>query len=247
MVKLPLLAALTTLFAMPISRGYSELSNNNYRSYLLTEQNERGNYTVTGIADGYLNSSYIRIYQFNENPIDEIADTAFAGTSFSSIVLSRDITHINRAVFENATNITHINFTGSKEEFQSLNLSFDIEKVSFYAVDEGFIYYWNSEIRPEENTNICNISRDKFSTVYGLYKSLIKTDLDKVDSYVDVAGAKISDSMKELINVFSEQGSQKKKDEWNQTGAITLIIVIAVIGMTSITVFFLLKTKNIIN
>mgnify|MGYP003505523415 FL=1 len=35
-------------------------------------------------------------------------------------------------------------------------------------------------------------------------------------------------------------------EEWNQKGAITLILIIAVIGMTSITVFYLLKTKQII-
>lgn len=239
------------LMAVSLSRPISSTSKvhrdvSSYRSKLITEVNERGNFTVTGINPNYL-ADDIRIYQFDDNPIDEIADSAFSGTSFTSVTISKDITRINNAVFENATNIKNIQFTGSKEEFQTLNLSFDIQKVSFYAVDEGFIYYWNTQIRPEENTNICNITRDQFSYVYGLYKNLVKADLDFVDAYQDLAGAKISDSMKELITIFSENSSQNKKDEWNQTGAITLIIVIAVIGMTSITVFFLLKTKNIIH
>ena len=252
MVKFALLPLLLSFlsFAKPVQspkRWFPYDTNTNYREKLITEVNERGNYTVTGIVAEYYNSDSIRVYQFDENPIDEIADTAFVGTTFDTVVISKDITYVSDTAFNNASNIQYIKFTGSKEEFQSLNLSFDIQKVSFYAVDEGFIYYWNTQIRSEENTNICNITRDQFSYVYGLYKNLVKADLDFVDAYEDLAGAKISDSMKELITIFSENSSQNKKDEWNQTGAITLIIVIAVIGMTSITVFFLLKTKNIIH
>ncbi len=241
-----ILGGLALSFNSPKVKSYDH-ADSTYRTHLITEENERGKYTVTGIADGYLDKDTNRIYSFNDNQIDEIADTAFSGTSFSTITFSKDITHINNAVFENAPNITKILFTGSQEEFEALNLSFNISNVSFYQVDEGFINYWNTNIRPSENTNICDITREKFSTVYGLYNHLIKSDLDIVNNYVDLANAKISDSMKELINVFSESGSQTKKDEWNQTGAITLIIIIAVIGMTSITVFFLLKTKNIIH
>jgi hypothetical protein len=118
--------------------------------------------------------------------------------------------------------------------------------ISYYSCDEGFINYWNENIRPNENSNICDITQSTFSEVYSLYKSLSNEDLETVDSYVDLADAKISDSMKELISVFTKTPNAPKNTEWNQTGAITLIMIIAVIGMTSITVFFLLKTKNII-
>lgn len=218
-----------------------------YRSFINTEVNERGNYTVTSVKDDYLAASNIRIYKFDENPIDEIADTAFVGTAFDSVVISKDITHINNAVFENATNIVNIYYTGSLEEFALLNLSFDANHVYPYSVDEGFINYWNSNIRTNKDINICNITRDQYNQTMTLYNDLIKTDVDVVNNYVDAAGYKISDSIKELIRVFSDIPSPKKKDEWNQTGAITLIIVIAVIGTTAITIFYLLKTKNYIS
>ena len=218
-----------------------------YRSFINTEVNERGNYTVTSVKDDYLAASNIRIYKFDENPIDEIADTAFVGTTFDSVVISKDITHINNAVFENATNIVNIYYTGSLEEFALLNINFDVNHVYPYSVDEGFINYWNSNIRTNKDINICNITRDQYNQTMTLYNDLIKTDVDVVNNYVDAAGYKISDSIKELIRVFSDIPSPKKKDEWNQTGAITLIIVIAVIGTTAITVFYLLKTKNYIS
>ena len=68
-----------------------------------------------------------------------------------------------------------------------------------------------------------------------------------MDAYTDLAGSTIKDSMKELNRHFATPDGAKKSEEWNQTGAIILIIIIAVIGMTSITVFFLLKTKQIID
>ena len=218
-----------------------------YRSYLNTEDKGDGSYRVTSVKDDYKGSSDIRIYRFEENPIDEIADTAFVDTTFTSVVISKDITHINDAVFTNAPNITNIYYTGSLEDFAKLNLSFDTNHVYPYSVDEGFINHWNEVIRPNSGINICNdVSRDTYLYTLGLYNRLSKADLDIVNAYEDAAGAKIGDSMKELINHYKESGSQKRSDEWNQTGAITLIIVIAVMGTTSIAIFFLLKTKNII-
>ena len=210
----------------------------------MTEQNERGKETVTGVSYVPLQHQ-VRVYSF-DNTVDEIAANAFAGTDVHEIVLSKDIAYVTNDSFNGINNIY---YTGSKEEFQALGLSFDINHVYAYAVDEGFINYWNTVIRPTADVNICNdVSKETFGYVYGLYKDLIQSDLDVVNNYEDAAGAKIGDSMKELIRLYaSEQGSQKKKDEWNQTGAITLIIVISVVGMTSIAIFFLLKTKKIID
>ena len=80
-----------------------------------------------------------------------------------------------------------------------------------------------------------------------MYKSLSNDDLAVVDSYVDCSDAKISDSMKELIHHFQEDEPAQQNDEWNQTGAITLITFIAILGMTFISIFYLFKTKHIIN
>ena len=105
-------------------------------------ENERGNYTVTGIKTNHLSDNNIRIYKFDDKPIDSIADNAFVDTTFNSIVLSKDITYISDAVFESAPNIKNIYYTGSCDEFTSLNLSFDINKVYPYSADEGFINFY---------------------------------------------------------------------------------------------------------
>lgn len=240
MVKLLFLPLLSLAFALSPKQANESV---NYRDYLNTSLNERGNYTLDSINS--FSGNEFRIYHYDDLLIDEISDNAFSGTSFSSLVLTNSVTHINQAAFENASNIKTVSFTGSKEEFDSLGISFS--KITYYAVDEGFINYWNKNIRPESTSNICSISQDTFNHVNDLYKNLSDEDLKAVNNYVDLANVKISESMKELIRVFATPEPAKKNDEWNQTGAIILIIFIAVIGMTSITIFYLLKTKNIIH
>ena len=241
MVKIALLPLLAFLLPFSAVKPSVEDYHDSFDDILITETNERGNKTLNGVTTS---DAPVRIYA--EFGIDEIADTAFQDKQFTSVMISNFVTHMTDNVFVNS-NITTVNYTGSKEEFSALNLSFDINHVNEYAFDEGFISYWNEEIRPEENTNICNITQQTFSKVYNLYKALETNDKNFVDAYEDKGGAKIKDSMKELIAIFAEPSGSQKNDEWNQTGAITLIIVIALIGMTSITVFFLLKTKKIID
>ena len=91
------------------------------------------------------------------------------------------------------------------------------------------------------------MSKEQYNHVRELYASLSADDKAVVDAYEDAAGSKIKDSIKELNHHFASPNQAKKTEEWDQTGAITLILVIAVIGMTSITIFFLLKTKQIID
>lgn len=221
-------------------------SAQDYRAALTTVQNERGNYTLTGVDASSFGNEF-RLYHYDDLVIDEVSDTAFNGTTFSTLMLTYSVTHIDNTVFENASNIKNIYFTGSEAEYQALNLAHSFTSVSYYSKDEGFILFWNREIRPTKDTNICSINKATFNQVYSMYKQLDKNDLKVVDNYEDLGGAKISDSMKQLVNHFSESKPSRKNDEWNQTGAITLIIFIAVLGMTSITVFFLLKTKHIID
>ena len=242
MVILPLL--FTSLFAFSLPQA-PQNAPSDFKTYLVTEVNERGNYTLTGV-NGFTENEF-RLYHYSDLLIDEVSDTAFNGTTFSSIMLTNSVTHINDAVFNNAANIKKMYFTGSEEEFSSLGLTYEFTSKFYYSKDEGFINYWNKEIRPYANSNICDISKDKFTYVYSLYKNLSNDDLTRVDAHVDYANARIKDSMKELVRVFTSTSPSKKIVEWNQAGAITLIIFIAVLGMTSITVFFLLKTKHLIN
>ena len=243
MVTLPLLLA--SLFAFsPASAPKNSAAD--FKAHLISEQNERGNYTLTGVKDSFTQTE-LRIYHYDDLLIDEINDSAFSGTTFTSLMLSNSVTHITDTVFDNAANIKKMYFTGSEAEYTLLGLSHSFTNVSYYSKDEGFINFWNKEIRPEKETNICDITKDTFNRLYSLYKNLDDNDLKTVDAYVDLGNAKISDSMKQLIKLFSDSKQSQQKEEWNQTGAITLIIFVAVLGMTSITIFFLLKTKHIID
>ena len=217
-----------------------------YKERLVTSINGRGYYTLNSVNTSGLGNQ-MRIYHYDDLVIDEVSDSAFSGTSFTSLMLTNSVLYIHDAAFE-GTSINKLLFTGSQEEYQSLNLTYFADnKVSYYSLDEGFINYWNKNIRPQEDSNICDISDATFKEVLGLYKNLEEDDLVSVDATKDKAGATIKESMKELMRVFATPEESNHSDEWNQTSAITFIIVIAVLGMTSITIFFLLKTKNIIN
>ncbi len=233
------------LFASLFSLGPKNAGPSfDYKEHLHVTLNERNNYTLESIDDIDYDNEF-RLYRYNDLLIDEISDNVFDGIDVNNLVLTNSITHISSDTFNNS-NIKNIRFTGSKEEFDSLNLDLNNINVSYYAVDEGFINYWNKNIRPIEKANICDISEKTFNEVYSLYSSLSKEDLAVVNEYEDSAKAKIADSMKELVRVFVDPEPAKKNNDWNQTGAIILIIFIAVLGMTSITIFYLLKTKNLI-
>ena len=216
-----------------------------FREHLHTVENSRGNNTLVSV-DSYSENGEFRIYHYDNLVIDEVDDNAFHGTNFKTLVLTNSVKYISDSAFENAENIKNLFFTGSEEEFKALNLTHSFDAVKFYYADEGFMNFWSEVVRPNKDANICDISINQYEFVYNLYISLNNTDKSVVDSSIDLAGSKISDSMKELINKFHVEPNNQNSDEWNQTGAITLIIFIAVLGMTFISIFYLFKTKHII-
>lgn len=244
MVKI--IAALPLLLLSSFLGFGEKPTRDDFKSFLKTSENSRGNYTLNSI-DTNFSGDELRIYRYDDMLIDEIADNAFAGTSIKSLALSNCVTIVGENAFAGVESMKTMNFTGSEEEYQALNISYEFTAVNYYAIDEGFINYWNKEIRPDENANICEISLEKYNKVRELYSALGIEDKEVVDAFEDKAGATIKDSIKELNRHFGTPEGSKSTEEWDQTGAITLIIIIAVIGMTSITIFFLLKTKQIID
>ena len=239
---------LATLFlaSAPILTTYPEKATS-YREYLLYEVNERGNYTLTGIEDFF--GEEFRLYHYDDLIIDEISDDAFLNTNFTTLVLTNTVKKVSKNAFLNAPSILELKYTGNQSEFSSLELTYEFQNgISYYSVDEGFINCWNDKIRPTEQSNICtDIDYQTFLEIHTLYNHLSDEDRAEVDTYVDLAGATIKASMKELTEHFAKAPKSNTTEEWNQTAAITLITIIALIGMTSITIFFLLKTKNIID
>ena len=211
---------------------------------LIVEQNERGNYTLTGVSS--VNSEEIRIYYNESTIIDEISDTAFTTcTQLNSLMISKCVLYVNDAAFIDS--ISTVNYTGSQEQFEALNITKEFTKINYYACDEGFINYWNEKVRTSAEVSICDMSKSDFQALYALYSNLSLTDRKTVDETKDIANEKIGESMAVLINQFKTPQSSQPKNEWKQSGAITFIIIVSVIGMTSICVFFLLKTKQIIS
>ena len=164
MVK-ALLLPLISLFSFTLAKPWAEQPD--YRSFLKTEENERGNQTVVGISSAYDHISDLRVYSF-DGEIDEISDTAFKDSGIDSFVLSREVTLVSDAALEG---IEKVYFTGSIEEFEALGLSYSASKVQPYSVDEGFIYYWNTVVRPVDSINICDdVSYETFGSKIGLYE-----------------------------------------------------------------------------
>lgn len=236
------LLLLPTLF-MPLINN--QVSSNGNEAFSLAI-NERGNYTITGVKEGYKDNKEIKIYYDEDQLIDEIDDNAFVTcTNLETLVLSYSITHVtNDALIDS---IETIKYTGSEDEYLALGIDKEFENIYYYASDEGFINFWNEYIRPTKDSNICNITTQTFYVTKDLYTELSISERIIVDESTDLADEKIGDSMKALIEHFkiSPQPSNRSTT-WNQKGAISFIIVIAVIGMTSICVFYLMKTKQII-
>lgn len=211
---------------------------------LIVEENERGHYTLTGVNG--ISNKEIRIYYDENQVIDEISDTAFIQcTQLESLMISQCVLHVNDVAFIDS--ITTVNYTGSQEKFKELNITKEFGQINYYACDEGFINYWNEKVRTSAEVSICDMSKADFQALYALYSNLSLSDRKTVDEAKDIADEKIGESMAVLINQFKTPQSSQPKNEWKQSGAITFIIIVSVIGMTSICVFFLLKTKQIIS
>ena len=210
----------------------------------ILESNSRGNYTIVDVNN--TEKSELRIYYDESKVIDEVADGAFSNCLYlKTLMLSRSVTYITDLAFTDT--ITTLNYTGSETEYASLGLTKTFANLHYYACDEGFINYWNDVVRPDTEISICDMTKSDFQALYSLYTDLSLSERNKVDATLDKAGEKIGDSMKVLINQFKSSQPSQKTSEWKQSGALTFIIIVAVIGMTSICVFFLMKTKQIIS
>ena len=68
-----------------------------------------------------------------------------------------------------------------------------------------------------------------------------------VDEYEDLGGEKIGDSIKYLNAYFAPEEPASKNTEIDKTTTLSIVVGIAVFGMTSIAIFYLLMKKNIIS
>ena len=195
------------------------------------------NHVITSVNDKA--AEEVRLYKTLD--ANTIGENAFDGCAFTSLMISSSITAINASFPET---LETINFTGD-----ATNLKVEIPNnvtVNFYACDEGFINYWYEFIRPGINGTICNVTKDHYRQMKLLYSQLNEYDRNIVVN-TDDGGSKIANGIGFLDNYFSDSSqSTVKEKEISQSVMITLILIIASFGMTSIGLFYILKDKNVI-
>lgn len=215
---------------------------------LILESKENGHYKLIGVTDS--NVSEIRIYYNEDFYVDEIASGAFdTALNLQSLMISYTITSIPSPLFttsENHPSFNTINYTGSETEWSDLNYLTSYTVITD-ACDEGFIRMWIRDVRPQANSNVCDINRALYERIIELYETLSETDRQIVGDYVDLAGSKISDSISTLRTFFEQlDTSYSENREVSSSTMISFVIIIAVVGMTFIMVFYYLKDKHII-
>lgn len=200
------------------------------------------NHVLTSVNDK--ESHYVRIYK--EDEVTTVAEHAFDDCSFTILMISKTVTTIN-ATFPDS--LKTIEFTGSIEDI-SFVIPENVEVIE-YACDEGFLNYWGEYIRPNIDGSICNVTREHYLRMKSLYSQLTKLefktdDLENVNATKDGTGT-IGDSITFLNSYFNASNKSKSiEKEISQSVMITLILIIASFGMTSIGLFYFLKDKKVI-
>lgn len=218
-------------------------------TYLLDFNYEEvnGHLEVKSVIDSSKNKTHLRVYgEKNGLLITSINSSCFEGCdSLESLMISSKIEQLTPDTLD-INGLTSIYYTGSSEEWTALNYQ-TLVNVYYYSFDEGFINYWNTYIRPNSQSSICEISNETYNQLIKMYEALGLRDKNVVDEYEDLGGEKIGDSIKYLNTYFSPEEPASKNTEIDKTTTLSIVVGIAVFGMTSIAIFYLLMKKNIIS
>lgn len=251
MKKLLIPLSLSLLFVAATFSGNDfqivHASENPYVYCFEYEEKSNGNYIVKNVEYGNLADDDLRIYgNVDGHVVDEIDINCFNDVHYlSSLMISNNIEIIPQGTLDIVT-LTEIRFTGGLDEWADIGYTTNLP-VYEYSFDEGFINYWNKFIRPEADTSICDVSNEQYTELLNLYNNLSAFDKSVVDSYVDKGNESIGDSMKYLKAFFAPEEPKKNTAEIDKKTTLSIIVGIAVFGMTSIAVFYLLMKKNIIS
>ena len=190
-------------------------------------------------------SKHVRIYE--NSGATSIDEHAFDGCEFTTLMVTNAIRE-NHAEFPNT--LTTLEYTGALEDIKFAIP--DNVTVVEYACDEGFLNYWNEFIRPNIDGSICNVNKEHYVKMKLLYSQLknrndyANVDSETVETTKDGTGT-IRDSIRFLDSYFGNSNkSQMGEKEISQSVMITLILIIASFGMTSIGLFYFLKDRNVI-
>ena len=129
-----------------------------------------------------------------------------------------------------------------------LHAKFEIKSVE----SDAFLTYWRDDFRKDDEGKliaICNITYADYSSMYEKYAALNESDRNTINATADYEeGYTIKDSIKELVRIHGgkKQNNEADRRTLNQSSTITIIVVIAVFGMSVICVFFVMKNTNLI-
>lgn len=143
--------------------------------------------------------------------------------------------------------------SGSFSSDISENIPVLQEKIDIKSAEsDEFLSYWQNDFRKDDKGEIipiCDISYEDYSVMYGRYAALSNDDRIVVDATPDYEeGYTVKDSIVELVRIYGKRknSSEEKKQTLNQSSAITIIVVIAVFGMSVICLFYVMKNNNLI-
>ena len=206
-----------------------------------------GNYLVSSVDNDSVLKENLRIYSIYEgSPVNEIAADCFANCdNLTSIMIGNGVTIIPQGTLD-ILSLNQIHYTGSLQEWNGIGYLTDVV-VYEYAFDEGFINYWNKFVRPEEDSSVCDIGENNYKVLKEKYNNLTPYDKSVVNDYTDKGGETIGSSMKYLDAYFTPKENKESRTEIDKTTTLSIIVGIAIFGMTSIAVFYLLMKKNIIS
>lgn len=203
-----------------------------------------GKASIVGVKDDHKSDPHFRVYsEIDGYKVTTIESDAFVGcTNLSSVMLSKSLVSIQDDTL--LSDDLFIYYTGSLEEFDALN--FDTEATVYpYSFDEGFINLWTDNVT---STSVCDITESTYLLLNSYYSALGVSDRLVVDAYeFDLVGHyTIKQGMEELQNLYNVKPVSQNKD-LSQNTTIIVVVVIAIIGMTSICVFYSFKESDLIS
>ena len=146
-----------------------------------------------------------------------------ASVSFSPAQVSKQNTHISQNYQQNAL-------------------------VLRSSATELFISYWQTDFKPA-GVRACDITKESYLEMMDRYQSLTKAEQAEVNLVNDLEeGYTIGDVIKTLVNKYypNKQSIKEDKPKLDQRSIIILASVISIVGMTAISVLYILKNKKII-
>ena len=112
---------------------------------------------------------------------------------------------------------------------------------------EDFLTYWNDTFRL---TPTCDVTYEQFNEMVQQFNQLTKEEKEEVIVIQDQAEPDytIGDIIKTLTNKFYPTGptENKTKQDLDQNTMIWIVSGVAIFGITTILIFYILKNKKII-